>query len=148
MKKQESATLVTSPHQLNRKRRGELAEAAFLHKAASLGFSVAKPWGDSDRFDFILLAGKRLVRVQVKSAYAAGEYGGYTFHNRGCAVDSTYTADEIDFLILYIAPLEYWYIFPIAYFVGRRTIKIFPNGLHPSPAEPYREAWRLMTSPM
>ena len=31
------------------KRRGEMAEAAFVAKAVSLGFGVAKPWGDSDR---------------------------------------------------------------------------------------------------
>jgi hypothetical protein len=36
------------------KRRGELAELAFTLKAASLGFSVSKPYGDSDRYDFIL----------------------------------------------------------------------------------------------
>ena len=36
------------------KRRGEIAELAFLLKATSLGFGVAKPWGDSDRFDFII----------------------------------------------------------------------------------------------
>jgi hypothetical protein len=39
---------------LTTKRRGEIAEAAFLLKAASLGFSVAKPWGESDRYDFIV----------------------------------------------------------------------------------------------
>src|SRR5437870_6319042 len=39
---------------INTKRKGELSEAAFLLKAASLGFGVAKPWGDSERYDFIL----------------------------------------------------------------------------------------------
>jgi hypothetical protein len=34
---------------------GELAELAFMSKAASLGFGVAKPYGDSERFDFILI---------------------------------------------------------------------------------------------
>src|SRR6185437_15810065 len=38
----------------NTKRKGDLSEAAFLLKAASLGFGVAKPWGDSERYDFIL----------------------------------------------------------------------------------------------
>jgi hypothetical protein len=38
----------------NTKRRGELAELAFQYKAASLGFGVAKPYGDSERYDFIL----------------------------------------------------------------------------------------------
>jgi hypothetical protein len=37
----------------NPKRRGELAEAAFLLKAQNMGFRVARPWGDSDRYDFI-----------------------------------------------------------------------------------------------
>jgi hypothetical protein len=39
---------------VNTKRKGELSEAAFLLKAASLGFGVAKRWGDSERYDFIL----------------------------------------------------------------------------------------------
>src|SRR5206468_3484935 len=39
---------------VNTKRKGELSEAAFLLKAAGQGFGVAKPWGDSERYDFIL----------------------------------------------------------------------------------------------
>jgi PD-(D/E)XK nuclease superfamily protein len=50
-----------------RKSRGEAAEAAFLAKAASLGFGVAKPWGDSERYDFIIDSGHNFWRVQVKS---------------------------------------------------------------------------------
>ena len=50
-----------------RKALGEAAEAAFLAKATSLGFGVAKTWGDSERYDFILDSGKKLWRVQVKS---------------------------------------------------------------------------------
>ena len=45
---------------------GERSEAAFLHKAANLGFGVAKPRGDSCRYDFILDNGSCLHRVQVK----------------------------------------------------------------------------------
>ncbi|HKH99655.1 MAG TPA: hypothetical protein VJ999_11145 [Candidatus Sulfotelmatobacter sp.] len=41
-------------HEITTKRRGELAELAFTYKAASLGFGVAKPHGDSERYDFIL----------------------------------------------------------------------------------------------
>ena len=54
------------------KRRGEMAEAAFVAKAVSLGFGVAKPWGDSDPFDFIVQAGGKLSKVQVKSAHCDG----------------------------------------------------------------------------
>ena len=57
----------------NPKCRGELAELAFAHKAAALGFGVAKPYGDSERFDFILISrdwpeGDKLWRVQIKSS--------------------------------------------------------------------------------
>ena len=51
----------------NTKRTGERSEAAFLHKAASLGFGIAKPWGDSERYDFILDNGRKLLRVQIKA---------------------------------------------------------------------------------
>src|SRR2546429_4503199 len=53
------------------KRRGEIAEAKFLAKASELGFGVAKPWGDSDAYDFIVQTGGRLWKVQVKSAHVA-----------------------------------------------------------------------------
>jgi PD-(D/E)XK endonuclease len=51
-----------------RKALGEAAEAAFLTKATSLGFGVAKTWGDSERYDFIFDSGQMLWRVQVKSS--------------------------------------------------------------------------------
>jgi hypothetical protein len=40
---------------------------ALAYKAASLGFGVAKPYGDSERYDFILDSGSKLWRIQVKS---------------------------------------------------------------------------------
>ncbi len=59
----------------NSKRTGELSEAAFLHKAVGLGFKVTKPWGDSERYDFVLDSGRRLWRVQIKCT--AAEAGGW-----------------------------------------------------------------------
>ena len=56
-----------------RKKLGEQAEAAFLNKATGLGLSVAKPWGDSERYDLIVGSGRRLWRVQVKSTRYVGE---------------------------------------------------------------------------
>ena len=54
----------------NNKHRGELAELFFMRKAATLGFSVAKPRGDSEPYDVIVRSGKLLWRVQVKSVKA------------------------------------------------------------------------------
>jgi PD-(D/E)XK endonuclease len=49
---------------LSKKNLGGLAELAFMRKAASMGFAVAKPWGDSDRYDVIVSFGKMFWRVQ------------------------------------------------------------------------------------
>jgi hypothetical protein len=40
--------------ELSTKRRGELAELAFVLKAANQGLGVSRPYGDSERYDFIL----------------------------------------------------------------------------------------------
>jgi hypothetical protein len=40
------------------KKHGELAEMAFTLKAESLGFDVAKPYGENNRYDFIVRSGQ------------------------------------------------------------------------------------------
>ena len=55
-------------------KRGEIAELIFVRKAVSLGFGVAKPWGNSERYDFVLNAGELFWRVQVKSVWAGPDF--------------------------------------------------------------------------
>jgi PD-(D/E)XK nuclease superfamily protein len=80
---------------------------AFLHKASSLGVGVAKPFGDNERYDFILDSGERLWRVQVKST-CLERGGGYRTWGRG-SNEKPYKASEIDFLVAYIIPRNIWY---------------------------------------
>jgi hypothetical protein len=126
------------------KRLGEMAEAAFVAKVAEMGLSVAKPWGDSDPYDFITQSGGRLCRVQVKSAYRAGKDGGYSFHAHGHALEA-YGEDEIDVLVAYAAPEDAWYVFPVQVVQGLRSLKLFPRSRRKrSKYEKYREAWERM----
>lgn len=132
---------------LTTKRRGEVAEAAFLVKIASLGFTVAKPWGESDRFDFFVDSGCRCWRVQVKSAHCDGA-SGYSFHACGNVQSVVYTAKDIDFLVAYIAPEDVWYVLPIEVFRRIKSVKFFPSSRRRmSRFEKYREAWCLMACP-
>jgi len=116
--------------QVNRgtKKRGELAELAFIYKAASLGFGVARPYGDSDRFDFIVLSGEHFWRVQVKSS-SAMQYGGYMVNAQRCANGRSipYTVDEIDFLVAHIVPEDAWFVIPVQAFTPRRSIRVYPR---------------------
>src|SRR5262249_5853301 len=112
LRRNQKEIMLTSPVPFRRtsKRRGEAAEAAFLCKAACLGFEVAKPWGDSSPFDFILHTGARCWRVQVKSA-SEKQHRRYTVKASG---DKTpYTSKNIDFLVAYIVPENLWYVLPI-----------------------------------
>jgi hypothetical protein len=125
-----------------RKQRGELAEMGFMFKAAGLGFGVAKPCGDSERYDFILDSGKRLWRVQVKSTYVARAHSyainaiGGSSHNK-----KSYTAEQIDMLVAYIVAEDAWYVVPIAAFAPRVHLKFYPTGSqYGGLYEKYREA--------
>jgi len=122
---------------LHGKQRGELAELAFMFKAVSMGFGVAKPWGDSERYDFILNAGRVLWRVQIKSSFSPRRCQIGAYGNSGVP----YTADEIDFLVAYISPRDLWYVFPITA-VLHGSIHLSPDSRR-SHHEKYREAWGL-----
>jgi len=64
-------TPARSEHRKNTKITGERSEAAFLARAIDMGFGIAKPWGDSRRYDFILDNGECLHRIQVKCTSAS-----------------------------------------------------------------------------
>jgi hypothetical protein len=127
---------------------GELAELAFLYKAATLGFGVAKPLGDNEPFDFILNSGHRLWRVQVKSTFHQGKSGEFSFRAVRAAVAGktrTYTADAIDVLAGWVMSLDVWYIIPVQAFAPRRTLAVYPHReLEAGQFEPFREAWCLL----
>ena len=126
------------------KLRGEIAEARFIAKALSLGFSVLKPFGDSQPFDFIVGFHHRLSRVQVKSCWEI-DHGRYQFncHRHRRAGLLPYAADDFDFAAAYIAPLDIWYIIPLARVLPRRRFAITTGPR--SMFAPYREAWSLLT---
>jgi len=124
-----------------RKRRGEASEAAFLARASGLGFTVSKPWGESDPYDAVVDSGHGLWRVQVKCAtsYHGGQYsvkGGGDTHN--------YTEDDIDFLVAHIVPENIWYVIPIVAFQGHTMLHLCPRGTGKAKYEKYREAWCLL----
>ncbi len=130
---------------LTNKRRGEMAEAAFLHKASSLGFGVSKPWGDSEPYDLIVDSGSGLWRVQVKSSYRADREGGYTINAHGNQRKKAYTLKEIDALVAYIVPEDLWYVLPVRLFRKVICVKLFPNPRRRvSKYNVYREEWHLL----
>jgi hypothetical protein len=140
-KKQEQVRASRGPQ-----KKGELAEMAFIYKAESLGLDVAKPYGNSNRYDLVVRSGQRFWKVQVKASgfITCGNYRVYAERiQRGRAIP--YTADEIDFLAVYIIPEGTWFIIPVRAFAPLRSLHLYPRGAPDGGRfEQYREAWWLM----
>jgi hypothetical protein len=157
------------------KRRGEISELAFALAAARQGFGIAKPYGDSERYDIILdpshvariipteaqrkqakwrdllfaPARPRLVRVQVKSSTQL-QYGLYRVnaHRRINGRAVPYTLDEIDFFAAYVIPEDSWFIFPLCHILGATALTLSPKRRRkPHVNDSYREAWHLLYQP-
>ncbi len=141
---------------VDKKRFGERVEAIFLERAVSRGLAIAKPWGDSERYDFIIDAGEKLWRVQVKSSSykPIGRYG-YPFkaYTRSWKCGNAYTADQIDVLAAYVVPEDIWFIIPLEALNNAMAFVIhtYPRrnlnnrGQHRAhDFEPYREAWWIL----
>jgi hypothetical protein len=60
----------------------------FMVAVASRGLVVAKPYGDNEKYDLIVDAGRRLWRVQVKSSAAK--------HHRGYAVRASWSRNGFE----------------------------------------------------
>jgi hypothetical protein len=142
---------------LGTKRMGELAELAFMYRAASEGIGVAKPYGDSHAYDFLTQNGRLLARVQVKSCYTLRNrrqsgflIGARHLTNQG---GLAYSLEDIDFIAAYVAPCQTWYVIPIES-LKSTSLRLHP-GLCPGAKtkragafyETYREAWHLLKEP-
>jgi hypothetical protein len=136
---------------------GDVGEGAFLHKALSLGFTVAFPFGHVHRYDFIVESGQNLWRVQVKTG---GIMRHGLYHLSACrradGAVHPYNESEIDFLAAFILPEQTWYILPAHQVAGHSSL-LFRSTEHPripSKRHPirdlyayYREAWHLLRQP-
>jgi hypothetical protein len=139
------AELRLTPKQL-----GEIAEAEFIAKGVGLRFVVAKPWGDSESYDYIVNARRsfNFWRVQVKSAHVAGEDGTFSFRAHDHAQRS-YSAKDIDALVAYARPIGAWYVFPVRVVERLKGLKLYPASRKKrSKYEKYREAWEVLRKPV
>jgi hypothetical protein len=124
------------------KERGEWAELCFMARAAGLGMSVSKPYGESRRYDVLVEAGSRILRVQVKSTTYCRRGGEYSLNVMG-PQRKRYAAGTVDFFAVFVIPLEEWYIIPYEA-MGKRLTLHFTPGSKRSKWTEYREAWELL----
>jgi len=131
----------------NSKRMGEMIEAAFLAKVCKLRIPVCKPWGDSERYDFVVDGGKGLWRVQVKGgSHCLESRKASKYHVRAGHNGQTFTKEDMDFVVGYIVPEDLWYVVPIEIAEGLTGLWFNPRSKK-ARFEKYQEAWCLLDCP-
>ena len=145
--REKEAIEIQSVAEDNSKRCGEAIEAAFLAKVCNLRIPVCKPWGDSERYDFVVDGGKGFWRVQVKGAsYCSLSRDGSKYHAGAGSNGKTFTKKDMDFVVVQIVPEELWYVVPIEIAEGLTALWFNPRSKK-ARFEKYREAWCLLDCP-
>ncbi len=143
MKKRQRAQSRRYPRLRHSKAKGEWAELVFMAKAIGLGFTVSRPYGDNQPFDFLVFCpGSKVSRVQVKSSWTKSDKV-YRFKATGFG-GRRYRRGEVDFLVVFVVPEDAWYVIP------RRQARYESQYVAPhnprsrAQWEKYREAWDLL----
>jgi hypothetical protein len=127
----------------NYKQRGEWVELLFMAESARRGFTVAKTWGDSSRYDVSVEDGGRFRRVQVKSTSVARGDGGYVCYLKRTGI-RFYRIHEVDFFAIYVLPTSTWFILPARVVLRLKSnIRVAPGHAEQKYAR-FEEAWHLM----
>jgi len=135
------------------KLQGEWAELLFMARAAELGLSIVRPWGDSSPYDVGLVRSEKaptnkrrqrpdFLRIQIKSTRCRHSAGAYK-----CHIDSNgvpYGLHDLDFIAAYVIPAKLWYIIPLAATHGQSEVLLAPNRPKSKYAR-FKEAWHLLS---
>jgi hypothetical protein len=113
-----------------------------MAKAAGLGMGVSKPLGDSRRYDVLVEAGGRILRVQVKSTLYRRRSNEYSLNVMGPG-RKRYKEGTVDFFAVYLIPVDEWYIIPYKDLGKKLTLHFRPDGGRQKYRR-YREAWHLL----
>ena len=126
----------------NCKKRGEWVELVFAVRAMELGLLLARPWGESSGYDFMVDLGWRIVRVQVKSTMFKEGAEGYS-----CTLKDSkgpYKKNTFDFVAAYVIPEDVWFILPEKKIRGMWSVGLNPK-LETAKYREYQEAWHLLS---
>ncbi len=118
--------------------------------AASHGYHILKPWGDSLAYDVGIEDREHFLRVQVKSTNCR-KHAGYYCQLRGGGRTSGYDLRRVDLFACYVVLTDVWYLIPAAVILTPRPktgIVLCPETrpkCNRYKYEHYLEAWGLLS---
>ena len=103
---------------MNSKQKGNITELESMLAFIKLGYNVLSPYGDCERYDFVVDANGKFLKIQAKTASPSDDGTSFQFSCRSCnrkdgtIVHHKYTKDEIDYFVttfnnkVYLIPVE------------------------------------------
>jgi hypothetical protein len=138
---------------VNTKQKGDIAEQSAVLHALKRGWGVLRPVGDRLPYDLVFDVDRVLVKVQVKYSWFDEPSGNYVVDNRRTKTNrrtmlrSAYCTQDFDFALVYVEPLDLFYIFPVAIFIeyGSEIHLVEAEKRQRKPrSATYRNAWYLI----
>jgi len=137
---------------LDTKSKGDIAEQAAKLFALKLGWGVLAPIGDRLPYDLVFDVSGKLVKVQVKYAWLDKKrvnfivYSIRTKTNRRKMKKELYKEGDFEFALIYIHPLDIFYVMPFADFVTHASVSVgeFLGRQREGAAKKFRNAWNLI----
>lgn len=116
---------------MNSKNIGNINELSCILSFMKLGYAVSVPFGDCERYDFIVDINNKLYRVQAKTANTNHLDEGYisfrgdnTTTKNGKTVHHLYTEDEIDYFATFYE--EKCYLVPVQQCSKEKRLRFTP----------------------
>ena len=103
---------------MNSKQKGNITELECMLAFIKLGYNVLTPYGDCERYDFVVDVNGKFIRVQVKTSRTYNDGASFSFSGRSCnrkdgqIIHHYYTNEEIDYFATifdgkcYLIPVE------------------------------------------
>lgn len=92
---------------LNTKQIGNITEIECMLAFIKMGYNVLTPYGDCERYDFVVDINNHLYRIQVKTSHLSQDESYIEFRTsnkttrEGVFVQHAYTEDQIDYFMTY-----------------------------------------------
>lgn len=103
---------------MNSKYKGNITEFEAMLAFLKLGYNVLTPYGDCERYDFVVDVNGRFIKIQAKTSSTQDDGASFKFSCRSCnrkdgkIIHRSYSNDEIDYFITlfngkcYLIPVE------------------------------------------
>lgn len=116
---------------MNSKYKGNITELECMLAFMKLGYNVLTPYGDCERYDFVVDINNKLYKIQSKTSSSDDDGASFKFSCRSCnrkdgaIVHHTYTKEEIDYFVTIFDRIVY--LIPVEECGGNKRLRLQPT---------------------